>query len=127
MANPFPTSSIASNCGCSRRHDVVCHVRRLERTGEDHWRTYTTADGMPANDVSCILRDTEGIIWIGTTSGLVYLKADHVYLGSGASRESLRESLRESVLGIAEDHNGSLWVVTSNHVLRVSRAALLRG
>ena len=95
----------------------------LSELVKDRWRTYTTGDGLPANDVSCILRDSEGVIWIGTTSGLAFLKADHVYPGGGASRESLRES----VLGIAEDHNGSLWVVTSNHVLRVSRAALLRG
>ncbi len=88
---------------------------------KDHWRTYATRDGLPANDVSCILQDSAAILWIGTTSGLAYLKAGRVY-ASGA-----RQPLRESILGIAEDHKGSLWVVTLNHVLRVSRAALLRG
>jgi ligand-binding sensor domain-containing protein/signal transduction histidine kinase len=94
----------------------------LSELVKDHWRTYTTRDGLPANDVSCILRDSAGIVWIGTTSGLAYLKADHVYAGGES-----RKSLGESILGIAEDHNGSLWVVTLNHVLRVSRAAVLSG
>ena len=37
------------------------------------------------------------------------------------------ESLREQILGIAEDKYGSLWIATSNHVLRVNRDKLLRG
>jgi ligand-binding sensor domain-containing protein/signal transduction histidine kinase len=94
----------------------------LSELVNDRWRTYKTRDGLPANDVSCILRDSAGIVWIGTTGGLAYFKAGHVYAG-GTSRDSLRAS----VLGIAEDHHGSLWVVTLNQVLRVNRAALLRG
>jgi len=35
--------------------------------------------------------------------------------------------LREPILGIAEDSQGSLWLSTSNHVLRVKRDALLHG
>jgi signal transduction histidine kinase len=35
-------------------------------------------------------------------------------------------SLRDQILGLAEDKYGSLWVATSNHVLRVNREKLLR-
>jgi signal transduction histidine kinase len=35
--------------------------------------------------------------------------------------------LREHILGLAEDRYGSLWISTSNHVLRVKRDNLLRG
>ncbi len=94
----------------------------LSELAKDHWRTYTTREGLPTNDVSCILQDSSGILWIGTTGGLAFLKAGHLSTGGAG-----RESLHESVLGIAQDRGGSLWIVTLNHVLRVSRAALLRG
>jgi ligand-binding sensor domain-containing protein/signal transduction histidine kinase len=94
----------------------------LSELVKDHWRTYTTRNGLPTNEVSCILRDSGGILWAGTTGGLAFVRVDHVYAGGAG-----RASLRDSVLGIAEDQTGSLWIVTLNHVLRVSRAALLRG
>jgi ligand-binding sensor domain-containing protein len=89
---------------------------------KDRWRTYTTKDGLPANDVRCILHDSSGVLWIGTTGGVAFLKASHVHAGGGDNG-----LLRETVLGMAEDHGGFLWIVTLNHVLRVSRVALLAG
>jgi ligand-binding sensor domain-containing protein/signal transduction histidine kinase len=122
VANGLAANSIASIADSPDGTMWFATSGGLSELVKDHWQTYTTSDGLPANDVSCILRDSAGIVWLGTTSGLAYLKANHVYPDAAT-----RESLRESILGIAEDHNGSLWVVTLNHVLRVSRAALLRG
>jgi ligand-binding sensor domain-containing protein/signal transduction histidine kinase len=120
VANGLGANSVASIADAPDGTMWFATAGGLSELVQNRWRTYTTRDGLPANDVSCILRDSAGIVWIGTTSGLAYLKGDRAYAGG-------HESLRESVLGIAEDHNGALWVVTLNHVLRVSRAALLRG
>jgi ligand-binding sensor domain-containing protein/signal transduction histidine kinase len=86
------------------------------------WRTYTTRDGLPADHVSSILRDGAGTLWIGTSGGLAVLRPDHIQAaGPGAA------VLREPIWGLADDQGGSLWIATANHVLRVSREALLQG
>ena len=36
------------------------------------WRTYTRNDGLPSEDVNCLLQDSAGILWIGTAEGLAY-------------------------------------------------------
>lgn len=52
------------------------------------WTTYTTREGLPANEVSCIVADQQGNIWVGTTNGLSkfdglhwinYLSGKHVH------------------------------------------------
>jgi len=57
-----------------------------------------------------------GLLWIGTANGLAFID-------SGIVRTPPDEpaSLHEQILGIEEDKTGSLWIVTSNHVLRVRR------
>ncbi len=62
------------------------------------WRNYTVHDGLPANNVTSLLRDATGILWIGTTSGLAFLSAGHIS-AAGAQREQFREP----ILGLADD------------------------
>ena len=35
-----------------------------------HFRAYTTADGLPDNQIPCLLQDAQGFAWIGTSQGL---------------------------------------------------------
>ncbi|MCU1233741.1 MAG: putative two-component system sensor kinase, partial [Candidatus Solibacter sp.] len=86
------------------------------------WRAYTTRDGLPADDVNCLLQDSAGVLWAGTGSGLGFRAAERFQSATGGAA-----ALREAILGIAEDRVGWLWIATSNHVLRVKRDALLRG
>jgi signal transduction histidine kinase/ligand-binding sensor domain-containing protein len=88
----------------------------------DRWFSYTTKDGLPSNDVNCLLQDTMGVLWIGTASGLAAIRSGGVW-----ELEAVPESLREPIFGIEEDRDGSLWIATSNHVLRVDRNNLLNG
>lgn len=37
-------------------------------------KTYTTADGLPSNDVKIVFQDRKGTIWLGTYGGLVQIK-----------------------------------------------------
>src|ERR1700722_9685541 len=91
-------------------------------TSQKGWRNYTGNDGLPSEDVNCILQDSTRILWIGTAEGLAYLSDGHVQV----PRE-VPESLQAPILGIEEDKNGWLWISTSDHVLPVSRDKLLSG
>src|SRR5882672_2792913 len=86
------------------------------------WRTYTANDGLPSEDVNCLLRDSTRILWIGTAEGLAFLNDGRVHVPRGVP-----ESLQAPIFGIEEDKNGWLWVATSDHVLHVPRDKLLSG
>jgi signal transduction histidine kinase/ligand-binding sensor domain-containing protein len=88
----------------------------------EHWRTYTTEDGLPSSDTVSLLEDSSAILWIGTTAGIAFRDPT----GFHVPRQP-PDSLREQILGVAEDKFGSLWISTSNHVLRVNRDKLLHG
>jgi signal transduction histidine kinase/ligand-binding sensor domain-containing protein len=86
------------------------------------WHTYTARDGLPSDNVNCIFEDSSGILWIGTLDGLAFLRSGRIQVAS-----AIEAALREQIFGIAEDRNGSLWITTANHVLRVNRHRLLGG
>ena len=94
----------------------------LSALAKDHWQTYTARDGLPSDNLNCLLEDSTGTLWVGTVSGIVFRGAHGFLVPRGAPLP-----LREQILGIAEDRFGSLWVATSNHVLRVKRDKLLQG
>jgi PAS domain S-box-containing protein len=86
------------------------------------WRTYAGNNGLPSEDVNCLLQDSTRILWIGTAEGLAYLSDEHVHV----PRE-VPESLQAPIFGIEAGKDGWLWIATSDHVLRVSRDKLLGG
>ena len=94
----------------------------LSEFSRGSWRSFSAKDGLPSEDINCLLQDSAGVLWTGTTAGLAFRESRRFQVPA----ETL-PSLRESVLGIAEDRFGSLWIATSNHVLRVNRERLLRG
>ena len=104
-----------ARCGSPRRPALSALAR-------DHWESYTGKDGLPSEGVNCLLQDSTGVLWIGTSAGIAFRAAGRFQVPAGTPA-----ALREQILGLAEDRYGSLWVTTSNHVLRVNRDALLRG
>jgi signal transduction histidine kinase len=84
------------------------------------WRTLTNNDGLPSEDVNCLLQDSKRILWIGTAEGLAYLSGEHVYVPRGVP-----ESLHAPIFGIEEDKNGWLWIATASKVLQVNRSSLV--
>jgi ligand-binding sensor domain-containing protein/signal transduction histidine kinase len=103
----------------------------LNALSKGRWQAYTGNDGLPSENVYCLLEDSTGVLWIGTAAGLAFRSPKGIQVPGAPA--GLRESmlpitmLREPILGIEEDRYGSLWVATSNHVLRVNRERLLRG
>lgn len=86
------------------------------------WRTYKYQDGLASENLNCLLEDSEHVLWIGSAAGLAFIGSVGVQVP-----RVVPESLREQIFGIAEDRNGSLWISTSNHILRVRRDKLLNG
>ncbi|HUD98945.1 MAG TPA: two-component regulator propeller domain-containing protein [Bryobacteraceae bacterium] len=94
----------------------------LSALANGRWKTYTRPDGLPSEDVNCLLQDSRGVLWVGTAAGLAFRSAASLIVPAGVP-----SSLREPILGLAEDKYGWLWMSTSNHVLRVHRDNLMRG
>lgn len=88
----------------------------------DAWRRYSIADGLPSNDVNTLFEDSARTLWIGTAAGLAVLRDRQLQ-----SLKDVPARLRTSILGVAEDRNGGLWLAATDHVLRVDREKLLRG
>jgi hypothetical protein len=54
---------------------LVCfdHGASIDNTGDDRWKKYSAGAGignLPTNEVTCIAKDKNGFIWVGTTDGI---------------------------------------------------------
>jgi signal transduction histidine kinase/ligand-binding sensor domain-containing protein len=80
---------------------------RMKGDKVDH---LTDADGLSNNDVSAILEDSDGNLWVGTSGGgLSRLSGGHW------SRFTTAEGLSDDdVRSLVEDHEGNLWVGTAD-------------
>ena len=86
---------------------------------DDRWIAYRSHDRLPPGPVESLYFDKLGTLWVGTTKGIAFLQSGTIHVPLGAPN-----TLYGEILGIAES-NGWLWVTTHDHVVRVSRAALL--
>ena len=94
----------------------------LTSLAKGDWTIYSGLDGLPPGNVNCLLEDHAGSILIGTDYGIAVLRGGEIHLARGGP-----DSLREPVLGLAEDRNHQLWIFISNHILRVDRNSLVDG
>ena len=94
----------------------------LSSLAKDRWQTFQVKDGLPSDRVNCLLEDSSGVLWVGTDDGLAFY-----YQGQFHVQTNLPEPLRNQILGIAIDDFQSLWIATSDHVLRVARDNLVAG
>jgi ligand-binding sensor domain-containing protein len=76
-----------------------------------HWKNYTTRDGLAGNIVYCIASDKEGVLWFGTNHGLSR------YDGSTwLTYDRHNGLLEDNVYAIAPASNGDIWVGTKRGV-----------
>jgi ligand-binding sensor domain-containing protein/signal transduction histidine kinase len=88
----------------------------------ERWRTYGRGQGLPSENINCLLASSGNVLWIGTANGLAFWNGRSIQGITGAPG-----SLREQILGIAEDRSGSLWIATSAHLVRANRYKLIHG
>ena len=68
------------------------------------------------NYITQVYEDSRGLIWVGTREGLNILNPENDELSYITENDGL---CNNSICGIAEDKNNSIWVTTSNGVCRV--------
>lgn len=82
-------------------------------------RTYTTRDGLPADEVRSLCIDRQGNLWIGTPLGLSRLT------NGKFSNYGRDDGLADTDIGpIIEDREGSLWVATNSGLNRFAPTKL---
>jgi signal transduction histidine kinase/ligand-binding sensor domain-containing protein len=123
-------SSRKPPCGISIRSCLVCvftlagSVLSLgsSRTTDDYIRTnFTVEDGLPDNIVNAIIQTGNGLLWVGTESGLATFDG----------REFIPIDLhipdappQGAVDSLVEGSNGDLWVGTHAGVVLIPRSAV---
>jgi ligand-binding sensor domain-containing protein/signal transduction histidine kinase len=84
----------------------------LYRRHEGDFTRYTTASGLPHNQVNALCKSADGAVWIGTESGLAK------WTPQGFSHEAKLTALREtSVLSVYQDDASALWIGTKDRGL----------
>src|SRR6266436_2790352 len=75
---------------------------------------WTTEDGLPQHQISCLKQTRDGYLWIGTHFGLS--RFDGVRFVS-FDESTNPEIVNESVDALAEDAEGTLWIGTDDGLL----------
>ena len=93
----------------------------LSRFANGKMTTFRAREGLPSAEVTTLSVDSSGVLWVGTSEGLAYFS-----LGQLHTILDGRPALHEPIFGITEDKRGGLWMISSNHIFRVNRSALLK-
>ncbi|HUQ95737.1 MAG TPA: response regulator [Bryobacteraceae bacterium] len=72
--------------------------------GRDEWESYTRADGLASNAVTAVRTTADGMLWVGSRSGLIRLDRK-----SGRAREISRGEVRS----LAATPDGMIWSASS--------------
>ncbi len=102
----------------SQRSHEDTRVRLPEAPGEA--LRYTTAEGLPSAVVHAIYQADDGVMWIGTASGLAEFDG-----GRFSTYTGLPKVNDSTLISFAEDRDGNLWIGTySNGALKLARNGL---
>jgi signal transduction histidine kinase len=76
-------------------------------------------DGLPSETIRFVHRDTQGVVWLGTPSGVARL--DDRRITTFGLKQGLPD---ENILQLLDDGAGNLWLGTHRGVLRVGKSEL---
>ncbi len=122
LAQGLASNSVLSILEDSRGTMWFATPGGLSAFANNQWKTFAAAEGLRSPVVNCLLEDSTRSLWAGGAAGLAVLTQ-----GRFQVPPNIPLALRESILGLAEDRFGFLWIATSNHVLRVNRDRLRNG
>src|SRR5205085_791862 len=90
-----------------------------QSAGDARW--YTTADGLPHNNIHALFQSADGHVWIGTRGGGLSVLGDERLHNYAAA-----EGLSDRINALAEDRDGNLWVGTqTSGAMKIARSGLL--
>lgn len=85
------------------------------------WKSYTTAAGLPGNQISTLHFDRNGGLWIGTKNGLALFKDGKFQVLTAADG-----LLAEDVLSMTTTSDGDIWVGGFGGVAHIQRSLVGR-
>ncbi|HNC99041.1 MAG TPA: two-component regulator propeller domain-containing protein, partial [Myxococcota bacterium] len=87
---------------------------------EDHFlhRRYTSDDGLPGNEVRCVLQANDGHVWVGTKEGFARFDGSRFLVFTPENTPGLRRTSAD-VRSICEGQDGTVWIGTFGGLLRV--------
>lgn len=84
------------------------------------FKTISTSNGLPTNEVQKVFQDREGFMWFATRNGLC--KYDGYQITISHSSNALSSLLpNNNVLCLADDQKGDLWIGTYNGICRYDK------
>lgn len=85
------------------------------------FRTYSTKDGLPSQEINAVREDRDGTLWVATGAGLARWKPDAV-----AARLTTKEGLpSDTIHSLLIDSKGNLWIGTEAGLCRRARDGAL--
>lgn len=86
---------------------LLCSTAKLAAQPDIVFHHLTEKDGLSYNIVNCFLKDSRGMLWIGTYNGLNRYDGAHFYVfRSGPGKDALPNN---TVHKLAEDADGNIW------------------
>jgi ligand-binding sensor domain-containing protein/tRNA A-37 threonylcarbamoyl transferase component Bud32 len=76
------------------------------------WRSLLSADNVLGSDISAILQDHAGTLWLGTEDGLYRMRHNKL------SHFQLKPGLGNNISVLAEDRDGNLWAGSEEGLIR---------
>lgn len=73
-------------------------------------KTYTTDDGLLSNEINALYQDSRGLLWIGSSSGLL-VKTMNDFVGV----INVNENKFKNISSIIEDSKGNIWIGSNSH------------
>jgi len=93
--------------------------RGLELLRDGKITAFSKTNGLPSDNVSCIRVDAEGVVWVGTSSGLArYEKGKWISYAGHLGNENV------SIGYLLEDEQGTLWLGSNGGLLRARKLDL---
>jgi ligand-binding sensor domain-containing protein len=108
----------------TRRRGVCSLNPNPKHSGQAISRCYSTADGLPSNDIRSVYQSSDKRLWIGTASGLSELKSSR---GSARFRNYTTDNglSGSAIYALQEDRDGNLWIGTKeNGVMKMAGSGL---
>jgi hypothetical protein len=118
-----------------KSNGLICynHGASIDNIADDRWKIYKTGRGngnLPDNDVFCVAKDKDGILWVGTARGIALIPCvSEVFTNAGCEavlpivqQDRFAGFLfqNEIVQTIAVDGANRKWVGTKNGVWLIS-------
>jgi signal transduction histidine kinase/ligand-binding sensor domain-containing protein len=99
---------------------VSSGLLHLNHDAAETFTTYTTADGLSSNNTRGLLRDREGILWIGTDGGGLN-RLTRQFIAGYSEAQGLAGNIAHTVLA---DRTGNIWVGTHNGLSKITNGVI---